>query len=178
MCICLHLCMCVCASIHINTYTNPYMTCAPMPGVVVFLSLSTDIRLPLSMGAYHCFMSCYLFRALYVFCTARRILAHRQMFFVLHTTRNKAFPILSYLSLAPQKERQLQPLCWHNSPVIICCQDHTDWTDNIECGKYTTGCVHQLFMKYANVHNDTSEMHMSYCFKYVYSHVFNHQLHA
>ena len=95
MCICIHLCMCVC--VHTNTYTNSYMTCAPMPGVVVFLSLSTDIRLPLLMGAYHCFMSCYSFRALYIFCTACRILAHWLMFFVLHTTRNKAYLILSYL---------------------------------------------------------------------------------
>ena len=87
----------VCVRVHINTYTNSYMTCAPMPGVVAFLSLSTDIRLPLSMGAYHCFMSCYLFRALYIFCTACRILAHRLMFFVLHTTRNKAYLSLSYL---------------------------------------------------------------------------------
>ena len=59
-----------------------------------------DIRLPLSMGAYHCFMSCYLFRALYIFCTACRKLAHRLMFFVLHTTRNRAYLILSYLILS------------------------------------------------------------------------------
>ena len=44
-------------------------------------------------------MSCYLFRSLYILCTACRILAYRLMFFVLHTTRNKAYLILSYLTL-------------------------------------------------------------------------------
>ena len=94
MCICMYLYVCV--HIYIYTYTNIYMTCAPLPDVVVFLSLSTDIRLLLSMSAYHCFMSCYLFLSLYIFCTACRILAHWLMFFVLHTTRNKAYLILSY----------------------------------------------------------------------------------
>ena len=42
-------------------------------------------------------MSRYLFRSLYILCTACRILAYRLMFFVLHTTRNKAYLILSYL---------------------------------------------------------------------------------
>ena len=44
-------------------------------------------------------MSCYLFRSLYILCTACRILAYRLMFFVLHTTQNKAYLILSYLAL-------------------------------------------------------------------------------
>ena len=44
-------------------------------------------------------MSCYLFRSLYILCTACRILAYRLMLFVFHTTRNKAYPILSYLIL-------------------------------------------------------------------------------
>ena len=34
--------------VHIYTYTNICMNCAPLPGEVVFLSLGTDIRLPLS----------------------------------------------------------------------------------------------------------------------------------
>ena len=80
--------------VHIYTYTNVYMTCAPMPGVVVFQSLSTDIRLPLSMSAYHCFMSCYLFRSLYTLCSACRILAYRLMF--LFYTRHEIKLILSY----------------------------------------------------------------------------------
>ena len=42
-------------------------------------------------------MSCYLFRSLYILCTACRILAYRLMLFVFHTTRNKAYLILSYL---------------------------------------------------------------------------------
>ena len=49
-----------------------------------------------AMGAYHCFMSCYIFRSLYIFCTVCRIQAQRLKFFVLHTTRNKAFLILFY----------------------------------------------------------------------------------
>ena len=89
----LYMCVCVC----IYTYTNVYMTCAPLPGVFVFLSLSTDIRLPLSMTAYRCFHVMFIyFRSLYIFCTACRILAHRLIF--LFYIRFEIKLILSYLS--------------------------------------------------------------------------------
>ena len=51
-------------------------------------------------GVFHCFMSYYLFRSLYILCTSCRILAYWLMFLVLHTTRNKAYLILSYLILS------------------------------------------------------------------------------
>ena len=91
------ICAYVCACIYIFIYINLHMTCAPMPGVVVFLSLSTNIRLPLSMGAYHCFISCYLFRSLYISCTACRILPYRLMGFFLFYSRLEIKLILSYL---------------------------------------------------------------------------------
>ena len=67
--------------------------------LVSYVKPWTEARNNKYMKYHSKLMSCYLFRSLYILCTACRILAYRLMFFVLHTTRNKAYLILSYLSI-------------------------------------------------------------------------------
>ena len=91
------ICVYVCAYIYIYKYMHELCTLARWGRVSEPRHRHTTASVK---GVFHRFMSYYLFRSLYILCTSCRILAYWLMFLVLHTTRNKAYLILSYLILS------------------------------------------------------------------------------
>ena len=101
MCICMYLymCICVCIYIHIQIYAWIVHPCQ----VRSCFWASAQTYDCLCQGCIPLFHVMLFFRSLYILCTTWRILAYWLMFLVLHTTRNKAYLILSYIWLKHKK---------------------------------------------------------------------------
>ena len=97
MCICMYLYMCLfaCIYMHMYKYMHDLCTHARCGRISEPQHRHTTAYVNECIPLFSCHVIYFVHSTYYILCTACRILAHRVMFFVLHTTRNKSYLVLS-----------------------------------------------------------------------------------